>query len=1240
MEVAVQRFLDAFLDDSPAADILLNAASAAELSSIMSNMSRSQQSELASRLLKCIRALGSAEIDSPLRAAASILLLFLSDKKSPTPPDMRAAAKEMHDALPQISHGASRTTIVRVCETFWLDAREGREEIIENALIALIEKSLAEESGGVSAATDIKRIYALREAIRDGLYAKAFGDHVRALLTRCATSSMYLRMTEGQKFVAYLLANGMSEIHSALLAMLPCVRKSRANACGMVYVCAWKAMGSEPFMTYLEDITTKATRVAHDPLATNLRTVLASFHANKRIPGMDEMLHAIYTPIIFRALTVANPVVRRNSAIILADAFPVHDPGMSIVELEALLDSQCAKLYSLLEDPVPFVRVAAIEGVCRVLGLLWEIVPASSAKRMIELLTGSLAFDVTSANVRIAVCDGLRFMLDNHQTHTILSVTLRRLGSLASDKIERVRVAFLELLVALKSKRIVSARYFDIVPVKELIARLPVDSPAVSNRIMTLLVSSYFPLERKKKNRDEIAASQLRACVDLLKCGKKAATAFYSNLSMYIPPGPLVEFCIRVATLAMDADSRIERRAKSSNNKSYRKDCRTGDNSLDARQRDPRRDVPDHSGNAASGTFVESESEEDRKIKLLQVVANVLVSISPSLAKPVNEELNTCVAKIFGDASLKPLLTPGRNSMEMRLTAFKIAASMDAAAVQPVIDLWELEVISLAEKFCDCNDELSDDWIRQLIRCGLHWNRLDVLARLHSACTEMVLTGHRRNPVNRLPSKKLRRDLSQTASPGKIRVGALRALACFATLCAGDHEIADLLRKALDESNELLVPLSNESDVNSRIRRESVDRDEPPIIQVITSARKAVQNAFEVTVQCEDDVAATAAAGDVIAHCLSASLTLSTAISVDPPASHEERASYWACPVEREIMHVLLWLLSPAVLESVFDNSQTGRAMSIAFTTKVADCAGLGLFPVSEGIQLLARLCSEIAQKFNKPKTVTLENLQSEAEAYSAMEVVRFCYFVILQVDDAAKRLQEDGQSKSVLDNLHCVQELVESAFSTLGVYHVRMSDASTKLVETLSLRFSEFIALFARLGCPRQQEALGAMMAKDILKSMAREARHGDDIPLLVYFTTKAIMQRKPEEQDDGNLAESTSWIQSLFHTLASGDPRATLAVFRLFADIFASEPSADLSDRQIVASVFECMLLQIKRFRDHEVFGDDGTNSELESIDELVERLASGLRQTDDGIDATDRCFPGADTDIGRSEAAIEQA
>ena len=136
--------------------------------------------------------------------------------------------------------------------------------------------------------------------------------------------------------------------------------------------------------------------------------VLTFSHEQKRQRGVDAMLLKLWGPILWRALKVANPNVRRNAATLFVEAFPLQDPSLALGDLDALLQKQFDALHALLKDDAVPVRVVAVQGVCRVLAHFWELIPAPTAKALLLVLCRDLAHDAAANTVRTAVFQRLR----------------------------------------------------------------------------------------------------------------------------------------------------------------------------------------------------------------------------------------------------------------------------------------------------------------------------------------------------------------------------------------------------------------------------------------------------------------------------------------------------------------------------------------------------------------------------------------------------------------------------------------------------------------------------------------------------------------------------------------------------------------------------------------------------------------------------------------------------------------
>ena len=78
---------------------------------------------------------------------------------------------------------------------------------------------------------------------------------------------------------------------------------------------------------------------------------LGVFNEQKRQRGVDAMLLRLWEPILWRALQVANPNVRRNAATLFVEGFPLQDAMNDAFRL--FLTSMPAKYF-----PVPVLQAA------------------------------------------------------------------------------------------------------------------------------------------------------------------------------------------------------------------------------------------------------------------------------------------------------------------------------------------------------------------------------------------------------------------------------------------------------------------------------------------------------------------------------------------------------------------------------------------------------------------------------------------------------------------------------------------------------------------------------------------------------------------------------------------------------------------------------------------------------------------------------------------------------------------
>lgn len=681
-------------------------------------------------------ALSATEWDG-LRIAGELTLIAQRALQDAATPQLRALGARLHDALPAAPARVYTVLLKALTPVLLADGAD----VAEHALPALLAHSFGDAGpdGDVRppAVADVRRVFAAREQLST-LDLRASGPNValRNLLLRCPSALLYLRVADGKKFLAFLLTlKHLSQgIFDALLQMLATVRKSQAISVGEVFLLAWRTKGADRFVATLINIVEKAIVASSEPLATNLRSVLSVFHRNRRLPRMEAMLHRVYGPTLQRNLMVANPLVRRNSITILCDAYPVHDPEASHGDIEGAIYSQTDKMISLLADPAPIVRSVTVQGVCRVLTLYVEVVPAAKSKKMIDLITSKLAFDSSCAAVRIAAFDGLRVMLSNHATHDLLKSTLPRLRPLIHDNVERVRLAFLDLLLQLKKRRIAGLTYFAVVPIEELLLRIPEDSPAVVSSIMELIVTSYFPTEKPGKTTKEIRQIQIRACRSMLQTNARAASSFYKQLHVYVPPGPLLTFVMSISSEGINVADKQQplKQSQETAPKKQSKKTRTAKRTeskkkrtkLDASAANSKENEEDDDDSGATQTQPDAN-------QLLAVAADVLQSISPALAKENNLKLRETVDDVYKPADLKPYLVKKKYACATRSAVWRIASCLSVSVSKSILAVWTEELRAVGDSLYGTKDAAEKgerlELLAALVSCGLAWGKTEVI---------------------------------------------------------------------------------------------------------------------------------------------------------------------------------------------------------------------------------------------------------------------------------------------------------------------------------------------------------------------------------------------------------------------------------------------------------------------------------------------------------------------------------
>ncbi|EMP41121.1 Condensin-2 complex subunit G2 [Chelonia mydas] len=290
--------------------------------------------------------------------------------------------------------------------------------------------------------------------------------------------------------------------------------------------------------------------------------LLSYFHKQSKVrQGVEEMLHRLYQPILWRALKARNSEVRSNAALLFVEAFPIRDPHFNNEAMDNEIQKQFEELFSLLEDPHPLVRSTGVLGVSKITSKYWDMIPATILAELLKKLIGDLAFDVTSADVRCSVFKCLPIILDNKLSHPLLEQLLPTVKYSLHDNSEKVRVAFVDMLLKIKAVRAAKRG------MGHLLARHSVPEPGTSphtkqqevvqedlagylveeeqcqlvlaSSSVNLLFNSFLPVNQP----EEVWCER---CVTLIQMNPAAARKFYQYAYEYTAPTNIAKFMLTI----------------------------------------------------------------------------------------------------------------------------------------------------------------------------------------------------------------------------------------------------------------------------------------------------------------------------------------------------------------------------------------------------------------------------------------------------------------------------------------------------------------------------------------------------------------------------------------------------------------------------------------------------------------------------------------------------------------------
>lgn len=472
--------------------------------------------------------------------------------------------------------------ISSLCEAYWDGNFKGKECVVPQLIPVLVLRTV--EDGATKA--DLKRLWQIKDALFLLDFTQDTISDLKTVILRTLSCPLYVKTVEGRKMISFFFQLDESlvkDLHKSIKAQLPLAKGSVVESYGEIYFRAWKEAASSDSnsseVSYddsdddtssngetiqkvieenvLQDLMHASLHIASPHMAKTIRCILEPFHSKKSSPEIEKLLFRMYSPIIWRALSATNPMVRIHASAIMAQIFPLRDPDAGKLHIQEVHEKTINILLNLMRDSDPKVRVAGSDAAVNILGVYWDALSSQHIRSLVHEIVAKHAKDTTSSAVRAQAVNGITLLLDAEASHGVLRPLLPFIGDLIHDNVEKVRLATVKLL--LKLKKLKGFKYYHVAPSHHILSRLAAEGEGTKNptgpvaaALTDLLCNSYCPLGVKN-------SEQMRRTLTFLSEAPKAAQVFYSNLSKFYDVASISKFIvILIKTLQIHVSQNCE----------------------------------------------------------------------------------------------------------------------------------------------------------------------------------------------------------------------------------------------------------------------------------------------------------------------------------------------------------------------------------------------------------------------------------------------------------------------------------------------------------------------------------------------------------------------------------------------------------------------------------------------------------------------------------------------------------
>ncbi|XP_074000007.1 condensin-2 complex subunit G2-like isoform X2 [Rhodnius prolixus] len=425
----------------------------------------------------------------------------------------------------------------QLCEKFLKVSGRGSSDNNEVGVCTvnfLLELTLGKKSKKPVTKADIKRVWDLKGFIISLCILNPVLENTKNLLLECVTSLTYLNTREGRLHIASVLSKDVTlvkPIQEIIRQYLPELTKNQAAYYGEVYFNAWN-MAKPNVQKEIEEcciqdlmervFTLNRHGLEMGKIGVRVLMILSSLHSSRRLHKFSDKITELYAPLIWRYLRSDHPLVRCNAAQVFLDVFPLEKPYGGVVVNSEFLKKQLKEMQALMLDDCHLVRAITVKGVCRHLCNSIDCLTVGDVKQLLQIITDKLASDGSSFQVRTAVFEGLELMMLKPHSASLVASILPHMHLHLHDENEKVRKAFVKVLLKLNEKsEDINVCYWEAVPLEHLIARLCEENDVVGEEIVKLLIRDVYTkgqsVEKTIKHLIKIISINPRGVVKLFK---------------------------------------------------------------------------------------------------------------------------------------------------------------------------------------------------------------------------------------------------------------------------------------------------------------------------------------------------------------------------------------------------------------------------------------------------------------------------------------------------------------------------------------------------------------------------------------------------------------------------------------------------------------------------------------------------------------------------------------------------